>query len=147
MAKHPECSVTVRIFHQHTDLNEKQISSRINKIMQLADIRADELSVIFVDDGQMTEYNKSYLGRDDTTDVLAFPCNETNEEGKFYLGDIIISVERAERQAKELGHDFNYEKDVLMTHALLHLAGFDHTRDKGQMVREQKRIVQLLYGN
>ena len=115
--------------------------------MRLADIRADELSVIFVDDSQMTEYNKSYLGRDDTTDVLAFPYNETNEEGKFNLGDIIISAETAERQAKEFGHDFNYETDILMTHAMLHLAGYDHTRDKGQMMKEQKRIVKLLYGN
>jgi probable rRNA maturation factor len=147
MANLPECSVTIRIFHPHTDLDEKRISSRINKIMRLADIRADELSVIFVDDSQMTEYNKSYLGRDGTTDVLAFPYNETNEEGKFNLGDIIISSETAERQAKELGHDFIYETDVLMTHALLHLAGYDHTRDKGQMIKEQERIVQLLYGN
>jgi probable rRNA maturation factor len=147
MANHPECNVTVRIFHLRSNLGEKRISSRINKIMRLADIRADELSVIFVDDRQMTEYNKSYLGRDDTTDVLAFPYNETNEEGKFNLGDIIISAETAERQAKELGHDFNYETDVLMTHALLHLAGYDHMCDKGQMIKEQERIVQLLYGN
>jgi probable rRNA maturation factor len=147
MASHPECNVTVRIFHPHKNLDEKRIASRINKIMRLADIRADELSVIFVDDSQMTEYNKSYLSREGTTDVLAFPYNETNEEGKFNLGDIIISAETAERQAKELGHDFSYETDVLMTHALLHLAGFDHTRDKGQMIREQERIVQFLYGN
>lgn len=83
----------------------------------------------------------------DTTDVMAFPFNETNEEGKFYLGDIIISVETAEKQAKELCHSFLDEADVLMTHALLHLIGFDHTKDKGQMLKEQERIVKLLKKN
>jgi probable rRNA maturation factor len=142
-----DCSITVKFFHPQKDLNEKWVKARMKEIMRIADIRADELSVIFVDDGQMTEYNKSYLGMKDTTDVMAFPFNETNEEGKFYLGDIIISVETAEKQAKELCHSFLDEADVLMTHALLHLIGFDHTKDKGQMLKEQERIVKLLKKN
>lgn len=146
MGKPDKCNVSVRIFHKHEGLEEKRIAARINEIMQIAGIRADELSVIFVGDIQMTEYNKSYLGKDDTTDVMAFPYNETNEEGKFYLGDIIISAETAEKQAKEYKHDFNREIDILMIHALLHLVGYDHTRDKGQMMKEQKRIVKLLHG-
>lgn len=116
----------------------------MKEIMKISGIRADELSVIFVDDRQMIEYNKSYLGKDDTTDVMAFPVNETDEEGIFYLGDIIISSETAQKQAEELGHGFSEEADVLMTHALLHLIGFDHTKDQGQMVEEQNRIIGIL---
>lgn len=116
----------------------------MKEIMKISGIRADELSIIFVDDQQMIEYNKSYLGKDDTTDVMAFPVNETNEEGIFYLGDIIISLETAQKQAEELGHSFSEEADVLMTHALLHLIGFDHTKDQGQMVEEQNRVLGIL---
>lgn len=144
MSSPADCAITVKIFHKNKDLDEKSIKGRIKEIIGHADIRADELSIIFVDDAQMTEYNKSYLGIEDTTDVMAFPYNETNEEGKFYLGDIIISAQTAEKQAKEIGHSFLDEIDVLMTHALLHLIGFDHTKDKGQMQKEQDRIVKLL---
>lgn len=144
MAKRTDCNISVKIFHPHKELSEKKVQDRMKEIMKISGIRADELSVIFVDDRQMIEYNKSYLGKDDTTDVMAFPVNETDEEGIFYLGDIIISSETAQKQAEELGHSFSEEADVLMTHALLHLIGFDHTKDQGQMVEEQNRIIGIL---
>ena len=144
MAKRTDCNISVKIFHPHKELSEKKVQDRMKEIMKISGIRADELSIIFVDDQQMIEYNKSYLGKDDTTDVMAFPVNETNEEGIFYLGDIIISLETAQKQAEELGHSFSEEADVLMTHALLHLIGFDHTKDQGQMVEEQNRVLGIL---
>lgn len=92
-------------------------------------------SVAFVSDRRMTELNKLFRGKDSTTDVLSFP-HEADEfethEGHF-LGDIVISAEQAERQAKENKLSLENEIKQLILHGLLHLSGYDHETDKGEM--------------
>lgn len=81
----------------------------------------------------MRDYNHRYAGKDWTTDVLSFPAGEPNfeEEGeRHYLGDILISVEKADRQKSG---SLEEELKILILHGLLHLLGYDHETDQGEM--------------
>ena len=93
-------------------------------------------TVAFVSDRVMRELNRRWRGKSGTTDVLSFPAEqdelERAAEGAS-LGDVVISLEQAERQAAEHGLDFEGEVAQLILHGLLHLCGYDHERDDGQM--------------
>ncbi len=87
--------------------------------------KAVELSVALVDDDYIQELNRTYRHLDEPTDVLSFPMNE---EG--LLGDVVISLERAEKQATDYGHSFEREVAFLLVHGILHLFGYDHDNDE-----------------
>ncbi len=90
--------------------------------------------VAFVSDRRMTELNKLFRGKDSTTDVLSFPHEpDAFDPDKNNLGDIVISVEQAQRQADENGLSFEGEIKHLILHGVLHLCGYDHETDKGEM--------------
>jgi probable rRNA maturation factor len=94
-----------------------------------------DLTVGFVSDRRMRELNRDFRGKHTTTDVLSFP-NEPDEyettESNF-LGDIVISVEQAARQAAENSLTLDAEIKQLILHGILHLCGYDHERDAGEM--------------
>ena len=85
-------------------------------------------------DEDLREYNRRYRGLDETTDVLAFPAQDQPLDQRFHpppgtehwLGDIIIALPRARRQAREAGHPMNDEVRLLAVHGFLHLLGYDH---------------------
>ena len=91
-----------------------------------------EVSVSFVDDETIRKMNQKYRDKDASTDVLSFPLGENGvydvnpDSGCKELGDIVISVEHAVRQAEEFGHTFQREMGYLTVHSLLHLLGYDH---------------------
>ncbi len=91
-----------------------------------------EISVTFVDDERIHELNREYRNIDRSTDVLSFPLGENGvydkdlETGACLLGDIVISVETAIRQADEYGHSLQREIGFLTVHSMLHLLGYDH---------------------
>lgn len=94
-------------------------------------------SVILVSDRAMRRLNRQFAGKDYATDVLSFPTSEEDRSGDPYLGDIFISTETADRQGTgELGT----ELEVLSLHGLLHLLGYDHETDRGQMSRLERRL-------
>ena len=82
------------------------------------------------DDAEIQELNRTYRDLDQTTDVLSFPQDEdaVNESGDTLLGDVVISVETAARQAEEHHLSFNEELILLAIHGILHLLGYDHER-------------------
>ena len=90
------------------------------------------VSVTFCDNEYIRNLNKKYRNKDSATDVLSFPLYENGEFDAFecisgaMLGDIVISLERAKEQAKELGHGFIREVAFLAIHSTLHLLGYDH---------------------
>ena len=98
-----------------------------------------ELELIFVDDEQMQEINRTTREMDKPTDVLSFPLEMPG--GMAPLGTVIISLDTAERAAKELGHSLFDEIKLLFIHGLLHLRGFDHETDEGEMRREEEKLV------
>jgi len=91
-------------------------------------------SLAFISDRRMKELNKFFRGKDTTTDVLSFP-HEPDEfdVDKTNLGDIVISAEQAQRQAKENGLTLDNEIKQLILHGILHLCGYDHETDNGEM--------------
>jgi probable rRNA maturation factor len=90
-----------------------------------------EFSVLLTGDEQLRALNLQFRGKDKPTDVLSFPA--LAQTG----GDLAISLETAAVQAAEHGHTLQMEIKILMLHGLLHLAGYDHERDKGQMRRRE----------
>lgn len=89
---------------------------------------------LLTDDRELERLNRTFLGNDYATDVLSFPSGDSGS-----LGDIAISVQRAQEQAAALGHETADELKVLMLHGLLHLLGYDHERDRGAMARLETR--------
>jgi probable rRNA maturation factor len=92
------------------------------------------LGVRFVGDRGMRRVNRQFRGKDKPTDVLSFP----GEEG--HLGDILISVPTARRQAGEAGHGIDRELRTLLLHGVLHCLGYDHETDQGEMERLERRL-------
>ena len=87
-----------------------------------------EISILFCGDDEIKRLNREYRGIDKATDVLSFPLLDEEDDGvsPAVLGDIAISVPRAQLQAEEYGHSFERELGFLTCHGLLHLLGFDH---------------------
>ncbi len=88
---------------------------------------------MLTDDVRIQELNNKYLGRDRPTDVLSFPDGDRLPDGFVFLGEIVISLDTARRQANELGHSLLRELEELVLHGLLHLLGYDHEEDHGEM--------------
>lgn len=100
--------------------------------------RAATLGVCLADDTALRRANRRYRGQDRTTDVLSFP-GEATAEG-WHLGDILISLPKAERQARRLGHSLDRELRELLLHGVLHCLGHDHEADDGEMVALELRL-------
>jgi probable rRNA maturation factor len=103
-------------------------------------------TVAFVSDRAMRELNRKWRGKVGTTDVLSFPAGQEEfEKGEgLSLGDVVVSVEQAARQAAEHGLDFEGEVSQLILHGLLHLCGYDHERDGGEMNALELRLRRRL---
>ena len=106
-----------------------------------------EVTLVLTGDRQLHQLNQQYLGIDAPTDVLSFPGGDTDPDTQtLYLGDIIISVPRAQAQAAAGGHPLTAELQLLVVHGMLHLLGYDHAEDaeKAAMWAAQAEILQLL---
>ena len=103
-------------------------------------------TLVFVSDRAMAELNRRWRGKRGTTDVLSFPAEQNKFEKTegLNLGDVVISVEQAARQAKENKLSLNTEISQLVLHGLLHLCGYDHANDKGEMNRLELKLRRKL---
>ncbi len=137
------------------------IKNAVELIGKLYDIEESEVSITLTDDKTIHELNKDYRGIDRPTDVLSFAFHESDEPKINFnsadfdddeninvdvLGDIIISVERAESQAADYGHSLRREIVFLTVHGMLHLLGYDHIveDERIEMEREQTFIMEKL---
>ena len=102
-------------------------------------------TIVFVSDRKMRLLNNTFRANDATTDVLSFPFEaEEFETEENNLGDVFISLEQAERQARENNLDFETEIKQLILHGILHLCGYDHENDNGEMNRRELELRELL---
>ena len=137
-------------------------------VLAAARVEAAELSLTLVSDRRMRTLNQRYRKKDRTTDVLAFPLavpygpplckgrlgGVESKEGDFQkppmlLGDVVISMETAKRQASELGHSLRDEVARLLVHGVLHLLGYDHERSERDallMARKEKAVLRAIRG-
>lgn len=119
----------------------KKITNNVLKLVLEEKGRAGaEVSIVFVDDGEMRNLNRNFRGINKSTDVLAFPMND----GKFaninpqLLGDVVISVPTARKQGEANGSSLERELSILLIHGVLHLLGYDH-----QSAREEATMREL----
>jgi probable rRNA maturation factor len=109
------------------------------------------VTVAVVPDARVRALNRQYRKKDQNTDVLSFPAEGPVEAGRYdrgvgpglsraYLGDVVIAAGVARRQAREAGHSLPTELRILALHGLLHLLGYDHEHDDGQMARLERRL-------
>jgi probable rRNA maturation factor len=102
-----------------------------------------EVSLVLAGDRLLRRLNRDYRGKDRPTDVLSFP----GDGGEAGLGDVVISVETAGRNARRLGRSLLQELDVLALHGFLHVLGHDHETDGGAMDRLERRLRKQLLGH
>jgi len=100
------------------------------------------ISIVFVGTREMRSINNRYRGRDYATDVLSFSYGIMEMEGRTFLGEIIIAPEVATNQAIRHGASPEKELRKLVVHGTLHLLGYDHETDKGQMNQIQRKLLQ-----
>jgi len=130
-------------------LNQRKIKEIIRKILQYLKVDEEtEISVLFTDDKFIRSLNNKYRGIDKPTDVLSFSLQEgaikyPEVESDKLLGDIIISVETAQRQADTLNHTIEKELAVLLIHGLLHLTGYDHEKNEDYKIMWEKESEML----
>lgn len=99
------------------------------------------LTVVFVSPRKMRNLNRQFLGRDYVTDVLSFAYEGEIAEGSSFLGEIVIAPEIAWRQARLWRTEPERELRKLLVHGILHLLGYDHESDAGEMNRLQQRLL------
>jgi probable rRNA maturation factor len=105
-------------------------------LQRVAPARArGHITIAIAVDAKVRSLNRQFRKQDRHTDVLSFPSGESG-----HLGDVVIAAGVARRQAREWGHSLQTEIRVLALHGLLHLLGYDHERDQGQMARLERRL-------
>ncbi len=117
------------------------------KVLDLVGESQAELSLVLVDNKEIQKLNMKFRHKDSPTDVLSFPAEPKLPAGVRLLGDVIISVEKAQHQAKERGRTLQQEVVTLLIHGVLHLLGHDHersARDARIMGRLEKKIYRAL---
>ncbi len=104
-----------------------------------------DIELMICDDSRMRDINLDTRGIDRATDVLSFPYDSTELDSigveHIPLGSIVISIDRAREKANELGHSIDDELTLLFTHGLLHILGYDHEKDDGEMRDQECQII------
>lgn len=134
------------------EYEDKVDDQALRKNIELLMINLDmddsmSFTIAFMDDVSIRSINQQFRDVDAPTDVLSFPSDEINpEDGSKYIGDILISMDTAERQSQEQRIDAVDELHLLIIHGLLHLLGYDHETDdqKSEMWQVQSKLLQIL---
>jgi probable rRNA maturation factor len=138
-------TLQVREENKRLSVSRGKLEKIARSTFTLTKAEEGDISLVICDDPFITELNERYMKRNGPTDVLAFPMREgkTLVNQDTAVGDIVISVDTAERQAAELGTELDQELILLFVHGLLHLLGYDHQNgvQKRKMDTITKKIV------
>jgi len=132
------------------NVSKRTIHRWAERMLRCLGLAEAELSIALTDDREIHELNRVFRDRDQPTDVLAFAMREGEQAGahpvgddhapREMLGDVVISIETARRQASRRGHDLEREVRKLLAHGLLHLVGFDHqTKEEARVMGAESR--------
>ena len=121
-----------------------RLRRRARHLLDELGLGSAELSLVLVSDAVMHDLNRTWRGKDRPTDVLAFAQREGAGPPTGLLGDVVISVDTARRQAVALGHSLAAEAERLLVHGLLHLLGYDHERSPAEARRMQRKERALI---
>jgi probable rRNA maturation factor len=129
-------SVEVIDRQRRYDVDRARLADVATATLDAVGRTGSEVTVILSNDRRLRTLNRTYRGKDKPTDVLSFPYDEPGGP----LGDVIVSVDRAAEQAGERGHSLQRELELLTLHGTLHVCGFDHETDEGEMDRIERRL-------
>jgi probable rRNA maturation factor len=121
------------------DVRLRALTAFVKKASEAAGLRG-EVSVMLTGDEHIRNLNREFRGKNRPTDVLSFPAPDPLKGHKPIAGDLAVSVETAARQAAEFGHPLTRELQILLLHGLLHLGGYDHETDTGQMAHKEAAL-------
>lgn len=137
-------------------IDARRVASLADATLDAIGRDAANLTVAFVRDLVIRELNCRFRGKDRATDVLSFPAEDERESASGvhfigssvseHLGDIVVSTDTALKQANDAGHSFAREVDELVIHGVVHLCGYDHETDRGQMNRLELKLRKKLLG-
>ena len=102
------------------------------------------VNVLVTSSAELRSFNQRFRGANKATDVLSFPAQQVSLQTKRVAGEVAISADIARENAGRLGHSVADEVKILVLHGILHLAGFDHERDNGEMARKESRLRRQL---
>ena len=136
--------VLLQVSIRSVTVQEARLRRLVQTLMGQVTEPSSELAVSLVGDRRMRRINRVFRGKDRTTDVLAFAMREGRAPHRsrlaaMMLGDVVISVPTAMRQARAGGHSLDEELVILLIHGLLHLCGYDHERNRAEARRMQRR--------
>ena len=136
--------VSIHVGVRSVRIGQTRLLRLAEAMLQLVGEPSSELSVSLVGDRHMRQLNRRFRHRDRSTDVLAFAFREARAPHGFhrvarYLGDVVIALPTARRQAEVAGRPVDEELVTLLIHGLLHLCGYDHERSKGEALRMRRK--------
>ena len=136
-----EIMVEISIDNEKFTFEEEEIEEFIKDIIEneYESDKAVYISLMITTNDEIQNINREYRGKNVPTDVISFAYNETENEGHFdVLGDIIISYDRVEEQAKEYDHSIKREFFYVLVHGILHLLGYDHIEEEDKSIMREK---------
>jgi len=132
-------------------IGQKPLRAFAARLARSLRLGKESFAVALVGDREIAALNRRYRGKRKATDVLSFPASNGKRSGvptdgrrAGYQGDVVISVETARRNARRFGHSAEEEIKLLTLHGVLHLLGYDHETDQGQMARREHRLRRRL---
>ncbi len=138
-------TIDVTVDYELNNFNPNNSEIFLNQLLAAAGEEQSEVSLRYVDDTTIRELNKDYRGIDDATDVLSFCMREGDKIGvSTLLGDIVISLDTAKRQAYSFGHRLEEEVYELLFHGFVHLLGYDHENNPKQWNEQEQCLKHWL---
>ena len=116
-------------------ININRFRALLQSLIRRHKLKDPEVTLVFVGTKEIKRLNRLFLNKDAPTDVLSFPLGEKGIDGKFYLGDIVISVPQAFKQCLPEKHGLEREMEILTIHGFLHLLGYEH----GKGIEEEEK--------
>jgi len=122
-------------------INAKRFKRLLQQLTKHYRLKDPEIVLAFVNNKKIKDLNRRFLKKNKPTDVLSFPLREQSADGKFYLGDIIISVPQAFKQGSSQKHGLERELEILTIHGFLHLLGLEHSAGIEQEEEELRALL------
>ena len=144
-------SILLRNDHPLINIDSDDINKKIEMVMSSLNCLNQEVSILLTADADIRELNQQFRGIDQPTDVLSFPQNADEDPpipGEIILGDIAVSLDTAQAQAKEHGLTFEEEIILLLIHGILHLLGYDHEiseQEEEKMRSKTRELFNLVF--
>jgi probable rRNA maturation factor len=133
----PLIDIVLQNPNRYPEVRARRLRPWLARLLAAVAPQAESLGVRFCSDREMRRVNRDFRNQDKTTDVLSFP-GDPGDTG--HVGDVLISLPTARRQAAAAGHGIEQEIKTLLLHGVLHCLGYDHETDDGEMDRVERRL-------